>query len=507
MTHYMTMNRLVGKGYRLEVQYSDVINACNENGRPRDGYGIRRAYEYADGKHAGVLRGSGEPYIKHCLRVARSLAEWGFESEVIIASFLHDVVEDCDTPLTEIAELFGTNVAGIVDVVTALSDQDFTGQKPTKAQRDDLSDARLQKLMDDKALFVKIADRIDNLNTLWGVPEEKRIPKAEHTRDILIPIVILARAFFFVDVLEELCFEIEHPGEFAEIRRLYETLRRMNSRKCRAALDALRAVFKPDYVYENDEMERYRRYILNFESHNRTPISIYRQITADAENIRRDLRPLLCKSNIAQYDLYLTVDSSLAEPESTLSPNDLFMRFYEEELSRKGFYIVDYRRTTHGDSSYFLLADEMDNLYRLFVRTEKEFRRYLYGSVIDDDKAFSITDVNDIMPRETYNEKIKVFRRDGSAMMIDKNATVLDFAFYIHSDLGLHFRYAMVNDTATQLPPYTRLNDGDTVVIVEDWDAAPELAWFKYVRTIRATDQLVRYFTKLCGPAPSCVRT
>ena len=93
-------------------------------------------------------------------------------------------------------------------------------------------------------------------------------------------------------------------------------------------------------------------------------------------------------------------------------------------------------------------------------------------------------------------EKIKVLRRDGSAMLIDKGATVLDFAFYIHSDIGYHFSYAMIDESKTQLPAYTRLNNGDTITVVTDGKTEPDITWFKYVRTSKAVNFLVSYLQR-----------
>lgn len=138
----------------------------------------------------------------------------------------------------------------------------------------------------------------------------------------------------------------------------------------------------------------------------------------------------------------------------------------------------------------------MDNLYRLFVRTEMEYQRFTYGNIVDADCSLALADINEIEPRDTYNEKIKVFRRDGSAMLIDKGATVLDFAFYIHSDLGYHIDYAMVDESKTQLPAYTRLNDGDTITVVANADISPDVTWFNYVKTSNAVHFLVRFFQK-----------
>ena len=231
--------------YELKVEFSDIMNIYSKNHKVGNKNGIKRAYHFAEEKHAGVNRGSGEPYINHVLRAARSVAEWGAESDVIMAALLHDVVEDCDVTLADIEKQFGSNVADIVDAVTALSDKDFDSNNGTltKAQMDLLSDAKLQSKMNSKALLVKIADRIDNLNTLSGVKEEKRIPKAEHTKAIIIPMARLAKADHLADVLEELCFKIEHPAMYDNIERQYSHLLETNSNACKESLNTLEQIF------------------------------------------------------------------------------------------------------------------------------------------------------------------------------------------------------------------------------------------------------------------------
>lgn len=480
--------------YEMDVNFNDIMNIYSKNHKVGNKKDIKKACEYAAAKHSGMLRGTGEPYICHPLRVAKLVTEWGFESDVIMAAMLHDVVEDCDTPLSEIEEMFGTNVANIVDAVTALSDRDFTDHTLTKAQRDLLSDARLQQKMNDKALYVKIADRIDNLKTLSGVKEAKRILKAEHTREIIVPMARLENAYHFVDVLEVLCFQTEHPKMYEEMTKQYRALCTANSRKCQESLDILSNVFDPHYNREANELDRYHRFIVNFTYNHRSCISLFRQVSRDAENIKDDWRRLLSKDKTALYDLTLIVSDELSGDNSSIHPNDIFFQYFEKALSRKGFYLINYYFTTYKDTGYFLISDEMDNLYRLFVRTETAYQRFIYGNIVDADSSLALADINEIEPRDTYNEKIKVFRRDGSAMLIDKGATVLDFAFYIHSDLGYHFDYAMVDESKTQLPAYTRLNDGDTITVVANPEIKPDISWFKYVKTSKAVHFLVRYF-------------
>ena len=480
--------------YERRISINDVMDAYSQNHKIGNKKMIRKAYEYAATKHKDAQRGSGEPYINHPLRVARFVACWGFESDVIAAALLHDVVEDCHTDLSEINALFGSSTAQIVDAVTALSDKDFADHTLTKAQRDLLSDARLLQKMNEKALYVKIADRIDNLSTIDGVSEEKRIPKAEHTREIIIPMAILEHAFSHVDTLEELCFQIEHPQMYRLIEERSEEIMNTNYRSCIKTMEMVKELFAPNNQPDCSELKPYHQYVNNMIYMHRSYVSIYRQISREAQNIKKDWRKLLVKESVPFYDLTLILSDRILEEQKGLHPFQLFFLYFEKGLSDCGLYLLRYEQTTYGNETFFILADEMDNLYRLFVRTERENNRYMLGNIIDSEGDFSLKDVNEIEPRDTYIEKIRVFDKDGSAVMIDKGATVLDFAFHIHTDLGLHFDYALMEDSKTRLPAYTRLNEGDTITIVANDQVVPNITWFNYIKTRRAVHHLVGFF-------------
>ena len=488
--------------YKLEVNYNDLTNIFSKKHPGADRDGIKRAYLFAKEKHGGARRKSGEPYINHPLRAARLLAEHGFDSDYLISALLHDVVEDCDVTLGEIRGMFGREVAKTVDAVTSLSDKDYDGHRLTKKQRDILSDTKFLNQANTRALYVKIADRIDNLSTISCFSEEKRLLKAQHTREMLIALAKEAEAFYFVDWMEDLCFRIEHPAQLAQMEEACRRIHAENRMTAEKSLDRLENIFDPLRNSYTRDLDPYHRHIVSFEHADRTMISLFRQATGAADRIG-DIGRLLNKETFASHDLFLTVSNDLEETGTPIRPHDLFFKYFDLILSREGFYIVDYRRTTHGDSTYFLLADERDNLYRLFIRTEQDNDRYRTGRRTGEDSFFQGT-VDSIEPRDAYKPKIKVFRRDGTAMMIDEGATVLDFAFHIHTGLGLHFKYACLNGNATQLPPYTRLADRDTVVIMEEEDIQPTFTWFKYVKTSRATDRLVRYFYRLYADERGC---
>lgn len=481
--------------YKLNVSVSDLIKEYNFRHKVGNEQDIRKAYNYAAEKHANKSRGTGEPYINHPLRTAKYIAEWGFESDVVMAALLHDVVEDCNTPLSEIEDQFGTNVADIVDAVTQLSDKDFEDQTLSKAQIDLRSDVRLQKKMSEKALYIKIADRIDNLNTLSGVKESKRIPKAEHTREIIIPMAKQQKAYRFVDILEELCFETEHADKYKDIKKQYKSLCAENDKTCQESLETLSRVFDPNRNNETKELDIAHHYIVNFDYMERTCVSLDRQVSSGAENIIDDWQRLLSKDNTALYDIVLVVSDELSEKYSSIDSNEVFFQYFERSLSHKGFYLLDYCTTFFDDIGYFLISDEMDNMYRVFVNTETENLRYNYGNIIDKNNVFALTNVNEVEPRDSYNDFIRVFKDNGSAMQIDKGSTVLDFAFYLHNELGYHFSYAMLDEDKTHLPATTRLNEGDRITIVADKMITPDISWFEYVKTSKATHQLVRFFS------------
>lgn len=474
--------------YALTISLTDILVSLNNNHKITNKNIIEKAYEYAQEKHKGQNRKTGEPYIFHPLRVAKFIADWGFESNVVAAALLHDIVEDCNTPITDIKELFGSHIAKIVDTLSAVNKEMHIAQGLTKQEIDNLSDAKLLRNISDKALFIKIADRLDNLYTINGVEEAKQIKKVIHTREILIPLVKCEGAYQLVDQLEELCFQIEHKERYHEIVSRYEKIRKANSITTQKIITMFKELFLRKSSLVSAELTPYQDCILDFVCNPRSTISIFRQLSSTVKNMNEDLPKFISKNNIALYDFTLIFANN------TFSSLDIFYAFYQQVLADKGICILDYCTTTYGDSKYLLLCDQMDNYYRFFLKTEKEYRKYKLGNIVDTDVSLSFKDVNDISPRDTYKKKIKVFGKDGLEFYIDKGATVLDFAFAIHGELGLHFDYATIDNSKTHLPPYRKLEAGDMITIKPAKEITATLQWFSYVNTSKATHHLIKHF-------------
>lgn len=476
--------------YQRKINFNDIISSLSANHKVFSKNAVKRAYTYAEKKHEGQFRKTGESYIMHPLRVAKFIAEWGFDSEMVIAALLHDVVEDCNTSIEEIMNEFGSPVANMVNTLTAVNKELHKAKGLSKQEIDKMSDAHLLRTMSEKAMFIKIADRLDNLNTIEGVSEEKQIGKAQHTREILIPMVKKEGAYYLVDQLEELCFKIEHKERYNEISSRYYELRLSNAITTGKIQALLSELFSGNSHLLPKELLSYQSNILDFTCTPRTKVSIFRQLSQEADNLKLELPQLFTKHKIALYDFTLILDNSIS------NPLDVFYKYYEAVLSDRDIYILDYKKTSYEDSKYLLLCDEMDNLYRFFLRTESEQMHYKLGNIIDTDSSLSFVDVDDVDPRDAYKNKIKVFKKDGSACYIDAEATVLDFAFAIHSDLGLHFHYAIIDNLKTGLPAHTRLNEGDMIEIVPNPKIKPKIQWFNCVKTSRATHYLVKYFSQ-----------
>ncbi len=484
------------ESYALKTNINEILQLLAVNHPNADKKIVRKAFETAKEQHKNQFRKTGEPYILHPLRVAKLVAGWGFESTMICAALLHDVVEDCKMTINELEKAFNPEIAGIVDTLTEVN-QELKSQGLTKDDIDRMSDARLLMTMSTKALFIKAADRIDNLNTISIMPPEKQIKKARHTRDILIPYIMKEGSYSLVDELEELCFKIEHADRYHEIQERYAKLRKVNEEAANEVIRLFTDVYSADSDSDiiPEELKPYQKGVIDFYCMPRTTISVFRQLSREASNLKKELPELLMKKTLAQYDFTLLIDEDIL-PKGT-QPNEIFERYYDHFFRDHGITLAAHATpTSHQDSVYLVLSDDSHNLYRLFIRTKAGYRKYRLGNFADADKSISLANVDDIDPKDSFRKTIKIFLRNGQAMQIDAEATVLDLAFKIHTEIGLHFSYALIDSSSTRTPAHVRLSEGDQVTIVTSDDYTANLQWFRYLKTNKATLDLVKYLQK-----------
>ncbi len=487
--------------YNYDRNIEDVIYEVKKNHSvPYVNY-IHDVYKYAKEKHDGQKRKSGEAYIKHPLRVAYYVASWGLESDTICAALLHDVVEDCkNVTIKEIEERFGKGIADLVDCLTSFDTliPDSEKENFTKDELDRIADEYLVKKMNRKALLVKIADRLDNLNTIDCFPLEQQIKKARNTRKILIPLAKRSKAYYLVDELENLCYKIEHKDRYNEISLRYNFILTQNNYsisifqdKCSKVFTNIAGLNELSITNEqkNDISMELLHSICDFEITKRTISSLNRQINHSSGNYSEKIENTISKEKTPLLDLSIVIDDYFLAKNPNVPVFDVFYAVYDKYLINEGVKIVSIMETTFKDASYIVVKDLMNNLYRFFVNSKTEFARYKIGDIVDNIAGFNIEDIDSIEPGK---KKIKVYRRDGSEMYIDEGATVLDFAFAIHTEIGLHFKSAIIDGDPQLHDAGTILNEGDRVSIDHSPEIMPTIAWFRHAKTKKAIEKLIK---------------
>src|SRR3569832_237878 len=184
---------------------------------------LRRAYVFSALEHKGQVRHSGEPYLVHPLEVADLLADMKLDVVAIAAGLLHDIVEDTQTPIERIKELFGADIAHVVEGVTKLGAIPFSSSEERQAEN--FRKMLLAMVDDIRVILVKLADRLHNMRTLHHLPEERRIKIAQETRDIYAPIANRLGMSKVKNELEELAFKALEPEAYERLRAKVESRR------------------------------------------------------------------------------------------------------------------------------------------------------------------------------------------------------------------------------------------------------------------------------------------
>ncbi len=207
------------------IRFEDLVEKVRASNPDADTELLRRAYVFSAFEHKGQVRHSGEPYLVHPLEVADLLADMRLDVVAIAAGLLHDIVEDTQTPIERIRELFGADVAHVVEGVTKLGAIPFSSSEERQAEN--FRKMLLAMVDDIRVILVKLADRLHNMRTLHHLPEERRIKIAQETRDIYAPIANRLGMSKVKNELEELAFKYLEPHAYESLRTRVEARRRV----------------------------------------------------------------------------------------------------------------------------------------------------------------------------------------------------------------------------------------------------------------------------------------
>ena len=450
---------------------------------------LHKAYDFAAYAHKGQLRKSGEPYISHPVAVARIVAEeLELGANPVMAAFQHDVVEDCPYSIDEIRERFGDDVAFLVGVVTKKKKAQYDQSKQVDNFRQMLSSVQF----DVRAILVKLADRLHNMRTLSSMRPDKQMKIASETDYFYAPLANRLGLYNVKTELENLSFRYRCPREYDQIER---------------QLAELQLSEKPDvdvFIAKTKEILEANGIDARIELRMRSPYSIWRKMQSkccDFEHVdsKHYLR-IIYKADGLQEEkkqslhIYAVLSDCFKERPCSVvnyinAPKENgYQSFHVKFLNPKGQW-----EEVHISSERMIRNNRLGCTAE---RTEENLKAWLekFRAVLKD-IAYHTNEMDymDGVTASFYHDNIMAFTPKGKCIVLPKYATALDFAFEIHTEVGLHAVYARINGKLSSVK--TVLHRGDCVEIGTAEDAVPEADWQNHVLTYKAKRCLGSFFT------------
>lgn len=457
---------------------------------------IKKAYDFASGKHAGQLRKSGEPYIIHPLNVALILSKIYADYETISAALLHDVLEDCDCTVEEMEDKFGINITRLVTGVTRLSRINFS------TENEYLIDYYKKIIVgmseDVRVIIAKLADCLHNMRTLWALPEDRQKAKAHETLDIFAPIAHHLGIHKIKSELEDLSLRYLKPDVFYDIA---EKLNKTKLERDKTVFDMQKSVSELlDEHHINHEIKGRAKSIY----------SIYNKL--DKGKKFSDIYDLLALRILVhtEQECYL----ALGIIHSKFRP--LPKRFKDYIAMPKPNMYQSLHTTVFGIDGYLfeiqIRTYDMDEVaengiashwaykegsgpVRVDVMNQTEQKLQFFKSIIDlsRDKMSSEDFVNSVKD-DILNNNIYCFTPKGDVIELPVGSTPLDFAYRIHTRVGETTVGAIVNNNIVSLN--YELKNNDIVKINTNKSSTPSKEWINMVKTTQARNKIKSFFTK-----------
>jgi GTP pyrophosphokinase/guanosine-3',5'-bis(diphosphate) 3'-pyrophosphohydrolase len=458
---------------------------------PDDVSRIKAAYAFSANAHADQKRMSGEAYITHPLAVAGAVVEWHMDADAICAALLHDVLEDTGTSKRELAELFGKEVAELVDGLSKLDKMEFASYQ--EAQAENFRKMLMAMARDLRVVLIKLADRQHNLQTMASMRPDKRRRIAEETLEIYAPIALRLGLNKLYREIQDLCFRLIHPHR-AEVLTKAMRSAQGNRRELLSRIleniknKLLHASLKADvFGREKSLYSTYRKMKDKHLSFSQV-LDIY-GFRVVVENVpacylalgalHALFKPVPGKFKdyiaIPKANGYQSLHTTLIGPYGT--PVEIQIRSSEM-----------HHVAQEGVAAHWLYKDMEESGADLQIKTHKWLQSLLEMQQGGDSSEFFENVKIDLFPDEVY-----VFTPKGKIMAMPRGATVVDFAYAVHTDVGHHCSAARVNHELA--PLRTLLRNGDLVEVITSTQTSPNPAWLTYVVTGRARSK-IRHFLR-----------
>ncbi len=478
----------------IRSHFDDLLQVAKISQSDEDRAFIIKAFNLAYDAHANMRRKSGEPYILHPIAVAKiATVEIGLGTKSIVSALLHDVVEDTDLTIEDIQLQFGDKIATIVDGLTKIAGV-FDNQ--TNLQAENFKKILMTMASDLRVIFIKLADRLHNMRTLDSMPPNKQYKIASETLFIYAPLAHRLGLYAIKTELEDLCLKYHHPQEYQKIvDGIKESENKRFTYINRFALPITNKLNSEGFVYEITGRPKSIYSIWN--KMETKKVSFDEIFDLFAIRIIFDPKPDIPEKSQcwAIYsivtDLYIPRHDRIRDWVSQPKANG-YEALHTTVMGPGGQWVEVQIRTRRmneiaekGYAAHWKYKGQNPSESEL-DRWIKEIREQL-----EDPKADAFEFLDDFK-LNLFASEIMVFTPKGEIITLPSGSTVLDFAFYIHSEVGYHAYGAKVNHKL--VPLSQELKGGDQIEILTSTKQSPESIWMEYVHTAKAKGKLKAVF-------------
>ena len=452
---------------------------------------IRAAFVFADGAHLGQYRQSGEPYITHPIAVATLCATWKLDSQSIKAALLHDVMEDSGVDKITLANEFGAPVANLVDGLSKLDKLSFDSKE---AQQAESFRKMLLAMADDvRVILIKLADRLHNLSTMQTMRADKRRRIAQETLEIYAPIAHRLGLDDIYRQLQDLCFEQIHPWRAKILKEALKGNRQLKRELFGKTLTSIRDAFELAKIpvevtgrEKNLSSIYYKMQSKKLSLSNVLDVYGFRVIVDTRSNCYVCLGILHAMFNpvpgkfkdyiaIAKKNGYQSLHTVVLNHVG--KPMEFQIRTHEME-----------RNAESGIATHWLYKESDVSFSDVQKQSHINLQSLLHIQQKSNDSIEFLEHIKvDLSPDAVY-----VFTPKSKILSLPRHATVLDFAYSVHTDIGNHTTGALIN--GVEVPISTELQNGDRIHIITNPEVFPQPTWLKWAKTSKARLELRSYF-------------
>ena len=447
---------------------------------------VKKAFFYASNAHSGQFRSSGDPYVSHPIAVAKILADFKMDGDCLTAAILHDVIEDSGIPKSYLKNEFNVDVANLVDGVSKLDKISLTSKQEEQAEN--FQKMLLAMSKDIRVIVLKLADRLHNMRTLKYLNKDKQKRIATETLEIYAPIAHRLGMHQFYRELEDLAFEVIHPYK----NKVLKNAIKKNTKGRKKILNKIESSIK----------EKFNEYVVNSQVNGRIKhlYGIFKKMKTQTKSLDQVLDVYAFKittnSVMDCYKALGILHNSFKPIEGrfkdyiAIPKSNSYQSIHTGIITFDGLPIEVQIRTNEMDelAEYGIAAHWIYKTGNKENPAQVRAKRWVNTLMevkknVDDPQDFIEIVKTGLVPNEIY-----VFTPKGDIIELPKGSTPIDFAFAVHSDIGIHCRGCRINKNLA--PINVPLESGQTISIITDNVPQANSSWLEFVRTSRARSSI-----------------